>query len=229
MVSGEKRSAHRLAERVAPDVAHGPQPEGEVVLGAGGVGVLGLLAHVARVFWVVWSSAHYFQRLRTAGWFGRAPAAPGSGFGSVTHDTTVRNGVETRQTAAGSRPFGPKSLTRVSSASGGPHPARSLADSPPIPPQAREGEHLCIVAAATAVLVRPRGDGREEGAGVVAGNKNCPSDSEFLVALAETSPAPDRHARSPGAAPRRLTRASAAAQGPRPAGQRPPHRRRAPP
>ena len=41
------------------------------------------------------------------------PAAPGSGFGSVTHDKTVRNGVEPRQTAAGSRPFGPKSLTRV--------------------------------------------------------------------------------------------------------------------
>jgi hypothetical protein len=28
---------------------------------------------------------------------GVPPAAPGSGFGSVTHDTTVRNGVEPRR------------------------------------------------------------------------------------------------------------------------------------
>ena len=42
------------------------------------------------------------------------PAAPGSGCGSVADDTTVRNGVEPRQTAAGSRPFGPASLTRGS-------------------------------------------------------------------------------------------------------------------
>ncbi len=51
---------------------------------------------------------------------GVPPAAPGSGFGSVAHETTVCNGVEPRQTAAGSRPFGPKSLTRRQD----PHPAR---------------------------------------------------------------------------------------------------------
>jgi hypothetical protein len=38
--------------------------------------------------------------------------APGSGFGSVGEQTTLANGVEPRQTAAGSRPSGPKSLTR---------------------------------------------------------------------------------------------------------------------
>jgi len=49
--------------------------------------------------------------IRTAVW--ACPRlAPGSGFGSVMHDKTVRNGVEPAQTAARSRPSGPKSLTR---------------------------------------------------------------------------------------------------------------------
>src|SRR5687768_12718423 len=45
---------------------------------------------------------------------GVPPAGAGRsvGFGSVTHDKTVRNGVEPAQTAARSRPFGPESLTR---------------------------------------------------------------------------------------------------------------------
>jgi outer membrane receptor protein involved in Fe transport len=51
---------------------------------------------------------------RTAG-FGRAPAGAGSGCGSVEQQTTLLNGVEPRQTAAGSRPFGPASLTQLRS------------------------------------------------------------------------------------------------------------------
>ncbi len=52
--------------------------------------------------------------VRTDG-LGVPPAAPGSGFGSVGEQTTLANGVETPTILLlGSRPFGPKSLTRGS-------------------------------------------------------------------------------------------------------------------
>jgi hypothetical protein len=86
------------------------------------------------------------RRSRSAGGFfvlkdrgsGVPPAAPGSGCGSVTQQTTLRNGGEPRQTAGGSRRFALASLTR-----GWCRRPRGWAPSPPgplSPASGRKGE-----------------------------------------------------------------------------------------
>ncbi len=180
MVSGGRggRTASPNGSRPTLPTVH--RPKVKWCSGRGSVGVLRLLAHVARVsVGGVARTDDDFERLAGSG---RDPGCAGVGL----RLRSTRNYRVQRSRAPTILPLG--------LAPSGRNPSREAPSPRPPPPQAGEGEHC------TATAVRcPRGDGRQGGGGGGRGKQSCPSDSECsLAALArETSPAPDRPAPNP--------------------------------